>query len=83
MLRVDLSTALGAFRIIVGLLFLAQGASKVFGFPDGPAAPTGSFPGWRTGILEVVLGAPAGSQFSDDRGQTAVRATAAERIVSA
>ncbi|CAN5575744.1 DoxX family protein [soil metagenome] len=51
------STALGAFRIIVGLLFLAHGASKVFGFPEGPAAPIGSFPGWWSGILEVVLGA--------------------------
>lgn len=51
------STALGVFRIIVGLLFLAHGASKVFGFPEGPAAPVGSFPGWWSGILEVVLGA--------------------------
>ncbi|MET0900505.1 MAG: DoxX family protein [Mycobacterium sp.] len=51
------STALGVFRIIVGLLFLAHGASKIFGFPEGPAAPIGAFPGWWSGLLEVVLGA--------------------------
>jgi putative oxidoreductase len=50
------SIALGVFRIVVGLLFVAHGASKVFGFPEGPAAPIGAFPGWWSGILEVVLG---------------------------
>jgi putative oxidoreductase len=51
------SIALGVFRIIVGLLFLAHGASKVFGFPEGPAAAVGAWPGWWSGVLEVVLGA--------------------------
>lgn len=51
------SIALGVFRIIAGLLFLAHGAGKVFGFPGGPAAAVGSWPGWWSGLLEVVLGA--------------------------
>jgi putative oxidoreductase len=51
------SIALGVFRIIAGLLFLAHGSGKVFGFPGGPAAALGSWPGWWSGILEVVLGA--------------------------
>ena len=51
------SIALGVFRIIAGLLFFAHGAGKVFGFPGGPAAAIGSWPGWWSGLLEVVLGA--------------------------
>lgn len=48
--------ALGVFRILVGLLFLVHGTSKLFGFPGGAQAALGAWPTWWAGVLEVVLG---------------------------
>lgn len=52
------STALGAFRILIGLMFALHGTSKVFGWPsvNGGAAPVGSWPFWWAGVIEVVVG---------------------------
>lgn len=49
--------ALGAFRIIVGLLFAMHGTVKLLGWPDGSPAPFGAWPMWWAGALEIVLGA--------------------------
>ena len=49
-------TALGAFRIIVALLFMMHGTMKLFGWPPGPAAGFGVWPAWWAGALEIVLG---------------------------
>ena len=48
--------ALGAFRIIVALLFMMHGTMKLFGWPDGTAAGLGAWPAWWAGVLEIVLG---------------------------
>jgi putative oxidoreductase len=48
--------ALGAFRILVGLLFMTHGTAKLFGRPAGSAAALGAWPMWWAGVLEVVLG---------------------------
>jgi putative oxidoreductase len=50
------SPVLSAFRIIFGLLYTMHGSQKLFGWPVGPQAPTGSFPGWWAGLIEFVLG---------------------------
>ncbi|WP_445165738.1 DoxX family protein [Mycolicibacterium sp. Dal123E01] len=47
---------LSVFRIIFGLLFLFQGLSKVFDWPAKYSIPSGSWPYWYAGILELVLG---------------------------
>ena len=49
-------TALGAFRIIVALLFMMHGTMKLFGWPGGTAADFGAWPAWWAGALEIVLG---------------------------
>ena len=48
--------ALGAFRIVLGLLFMTHGTAKLFGWPDGSPAAPGAWPMWWAGVLEVVLG---------------------------
>ena len=48
--------ALSVFRIIVGLMFTIHGSAKVFGWPIGVALPTGSWPGWWSGLIELVAG---------------------------
>lgn len=49
-------TALGVFRILVGLMFLMHGTMKLVGWPLGDPAALGAWPAWWAGILEVVLG---------------------------
>jgi putative oxidoreductase len=49
------------FRVVVGLLFALHGASTVFGVfgghrGSGHAAPTGTWPDWYAGIIELVCG---------------------------
>jgi putative oxidoreductase len=48
--------ALGVFRIVVGLLFLLHGTSKLLGWPGGPQVPVGTWPFWYAGIIEVAVG---------------------------
>ena len=48
--------ALGVFRIVIGLLFLLHGTSKLFGWPGGPSVPLGVWPFWWAGLIEVVVG---------------------------
>lgn len=48
--------AIGAFRILVGLLFMTHGTAKLFGWPTGSPATLGAWPMWWAGALEVVLG---------------------------
>ncbi len=48
--------ALGAFRILVALLFMMHGTVKLAGWPQGSPAPLGAWPMWWAGALEVVLG---------------------------
>lgn len=48
---------LSLFRIVVGLLFLLHGTSKLFGWPGGPQVPVGTWPFWWAGVIELVAGA--------------------------
>jgi putative oxidoreductase len=52
------STALGVFRILVGLLFALHGTAKLFGWPStkNGAAPMGAWPYWYAGVIELVVG---------------------------
>jgi putative oxidoreductase len=50
------SPVLSAFRIIFGLLYTMHGSQKLFGWPVGPQAPSGSWPGWWAGLIEFILG---------------------------
>lgn len=52
------STALGIFRIIIGLLFTMHGTNKLFGWPSTgkPTEPVGTWPYWWAGILEITIG---------------------------
>jgi len=50
------SPVLSIFRIVFGLLYTLHGSMKLFGWPLGQAAPTGSWPFWWAGLLEFVLG---------------------------
>ena len=51
-------TALGLFRILIGLLFAMHGTSKVLGWPavEGGHPPVGSWPFWWAGVIEIVVG---------------------------
>ncbi|AFM17977.1 putative membrane protein [Mycolicibacterium chubuense NBB4] len=50
------SPVLSAFRIVFGLLYTLHGTMKLFGWPLGPAVPSGTWPLWFAAIIEVVLG---------------------------
>ena len=52
------STALGVFRIIIGLLFTLHGTSKLFGWPSSATGtvPVGTWPFWWAGVIELVVG---------------------------
>lgn len=52
------STALGVFRIVIGLLFALHGSSKLFGWPSTPngVVPVGTWPYWWAGVIELVVG---------------------------
>ncbi|UUU21662.1 DoxX family protein [Streptomyces sp. DSM 40750] len=54
--------ALGLFRIVIGLLFTCHGAQKLFGVlggadGQGGTVPAGTWPGWYSGVIELVGGA--------------------------
>jgi putative oxidoreductase len=50
------SPVLSIFRIIFGLLYMLHGTMKLFGWPLGTAVPTGTWPFWFAGVIELVLG---------------------------
>ncbi|MFD7439492.1 DoxX family protein [Streptomyces sp. NPDC059861] len=47
---------LGAFRIVLGLLFTSEGVSTLFGVLDREASPVGDWPFWYAGVIELVCG---------------------------
>ncbi|MBJ7463637.1 MAG: DoxX family protein [Mycolicibacterium sp.] len=47
---------LSLVRIVFGFLFTAFGTSKMFGWPIAMTMPTGSWPGWYAGLIELVAG---------------------------
>ena len=50
------SPVLSIFRIIFGLLYMLHATIKLFGWPLGAAVPTGKWPFWYAGVIELVLG---------------------------
>lgn len=48
---------LSIVRLLVGLLFLEHGTSKLFDFPHGPIQPTMGSLIWVQGVIEMVGGA--------------------------
>ncbi|MGW5974109.1 DoxX family protein [Streptomyces sp. NPDC055186] len=48
---------LGLFRIVLGLLFTSEGAATLFGVLGRQASPTGDWPFWYAGVIELVCGA--------------------------
>jgi putative oxidoreductase len=49
--------ALSVFRIVFGLLYFLHGTSKVFGWPGAQQVPTGLWPLWWAGLIEIIAGA--------------------------
>ena len=47
---------LSLFRIVFGLMFTLFGTSKLFDWPIAFGIPTGSWPVWYAGIIELVTG---------------------------
>ena len=47
---------LSLFRVVFGLMFLLFGTSKIFDWPIPFGVPTGSWPVWYAGIIELVAG---------------------------
>ena len=47
---------LSLFRVVFGLMFLLFGTSHVFDWPIPFGVPTGSWPVWYAGVIEVVTG---------------------------
>jgi putative oxidoreductase len=47
---------LSLFRAVFGLMFVLFGTSKVFDWPIAFGLPTGSWPVWYAGIIELVAG---------------------------
>ncbi len=47
---------LSLFRVVFGLLYTCHGVNWLFGWPVGPAAAIGSWPGFYAGIIELVAG---------------------------
>ena len=52
-------SALGVFRIVIGLLFALHGSAKLFGWPATPngTVAVGTWPYWWAGVIELVVGA--------------------------
>ncbi|MEU3828811.1 DoxX family protein [Streptomyces sp. NPDC029080] len=53
--------AVGAFRIVVGLLFTVHGAASLFGVLGGASGtggtiPAGTWPGWYAAVIQLVAG---------------------------
>ena len=47
---------LSLFRIVFGLMFTLFGTSKLFDWPITFGIPTGSWPVWYAGVIELVTG---------------------------
>jgi putative oxidoreductase len=47
---------LSLFRIVFGLMFTLFGTSKLFDWPIAFGVPTGSWPVWYAGVIELVTG---------------------------
>jgi putative oxidoreductase len=47
---------LSLFRVVVGLLFVCHGASKLFGMFGGKVVAFGVWPGWFAAVIELVGG---------------------------
>jgi putative oxidoreductase len=47
---------LSLFRVVFGFLFTAFGSSKLFDWPIAFGLPTGNWPTWYTGLIELVTG---------------------------
>ncbi|TGD85048.1 DoxX family protein [Mycolicibacterium sp. CH28] len=47
---------LSLFRVVFGLLYTCHGLNWLFGWPAGPAAEIGAWPGFYAGIIELVAG---------------------------
>ncbi|MFJ4466888.1 DoxX family protein [Streptomyces sp. NPDC089424] len=47
---------LGAFRIVLGLLFTSEGVATLFGVLGREASPVGDWPFWYAGVIELVCG---------------------------
>jgi putative oxidoreductase len=49
---------LSLFRVVFGILFALHGSAILFAWPIamGPTAPTGAWPLWWAGIIELVTG---------------------------
>src|SRR4051812_49088132 len=47
---------LSLFRVVFGFLYLAFGTSHVFDWPIAFGVPTGSWPVWWAGVIELVTG---------------------------
>ncbi|MFI9241561.1 DoxX family protein [Streptomyces sp. NPDC053086] len=54
---------IGAFRMVVGLLFAVHGAASLFGVLGGAGGtgggtiPAGTWPGWYAAVIQLVAGA--------------------------
>ncbi|EFG65011.1 DoxX family protein [Streptomyces sp. SPB074] len=50
--------ALGAFRVVVGLLFVCHGSAALFGFPEGMGRTValGTWPGWYAAVIQFAGG---------------------------
>src|SRR5258705_11510984 len=47
---------LSLFRVVFGFLFTLFGTSHAFGWPIDFGVPTGSWPVWWAGVIELVTG---------------------------
>jgi putative oxidoreductase len=47
---------LSLFRVVYGFLFTMFGTSHAFGWPIAFGIPTGSWPVWYAGVIELVTG---------------------------
>jgi putative oxidoreductase len=56
--RLDASFGLFIFRVVVSFLFMVHGTVNLFGWPAGAgnAAEFGTWPGWWSGLIELVTG---------------------------
>lgn len=47
-------SAVAVFRVVLGLLFLCHGLSKLIGWPAGPVIPVGEWPVYYAGWIELI-----------------------------